>query len=76
MCTAVYTMRGASGRASISEALHNLLTGKKKTFCTGLSQKVLIRRPFGAPLMSRIALFRAIVLTAAPDPEAIYSPLL
>lgn len=49
--------------------------GKKKTFCAELSQKVLIRSPLQAALVSRIALFRAVVLTAAPDPEVIYSPL-
>jgi hypothetical protein len=48
---------------------------KKKTFCAGLSQKVLIRRPLGAPLVGRITVLRVIVLTAAPDPEVIYSPL-
>ena len=68
-------MHGASYGSSISEATHHTMTGKKKTFCTRLSQKVSIRRSFEATLVGRITLLRAIVLTTAPDPEVIYSPL-
>jgi hypothetical protein len=71
--TVIRRRHGTSCKSLLGEITNDPMI-KKKTFCTGRSQKVLIRGLCMAPLVGRTTRYRAIVLTATPDHEVIYSP--